>query len=242
LINNLLENKIKFMPELVKDNNSSGISYWWSVPKEELVNILDVNMQSGLTKAQIEDNRKRFGTNTVEEIKPAGIGRLVIEGIRQPMMVLLFSIAGISEVVPVDVFQAGILAHRYQPAAEIIIGDGYITGYIAGYLVILVNVDSGCFGLTIIYNLFHAVAITVIYKGCDNIAALGDGYGAVFHVPGNALAATLVHVAIGIVVVANAIKRPYGMGFVGGVVAIACAVPRHDIACFIIGIALCIIL
>ena len=84
------------MSGLVKDNNSAGISSWWSVPKEELIDTLNVNVQSGLARVQIEDNRKRFGSNTVEEIKPTSIGRLIIEGIRQPMMILLLSIAGIS--------------------------------------------------------------------------------------------------------------------------------------------------
>jgi len=84
------------MTELLKDSSGSGTSLWWSVPNEELINILNVNVQSGLTKTHVEDNRKRFGSNTLEQIKPTSIGKLVIEGIRQPMMILLLSIAGIS--------------------------------------------------------------------------------------------------------------------------------------------------
>lgn len=78
------------------DRTSTLASSWWSVPKEELVNALHVNVQTGLARTQIDDYRSRFGSNTVEEIRPTSTGRLVLEGIRQPMMILLLSIAGIS--------------------------------------------------------------------------------------------------------------------------------------------------
>ena len=83
-------------PWVITNSNSFGITLWWSVPKEELINTLNLNVRSGLTTIQANDYRRRFGSNTVEEIKPTGIGKLVLEGIKQPMMILLLSIAALS--------------------------------------------------------------------------------------------------------------------------------------------------
>jgi P-type Ca2+ transporter type 2C len=66
------------------------------VPKEELFSTLAADAQSGLSITQADDYRRRFGSNTLEIIRPTGIGRLVLEGIRQPMMILLLVIASIS--------------------------------------------------------------------------------------------------------------------------------------------------
>ena len=57
---------------------------------------LHVDSRSGLSVEQIQEHRAAFGSNALKELKPKSVWRLVLEGIRQPMMVLLLSIAAIS--------------------------------------------------------------------------------------------------------------------------------------------------
>jgi len=40
---------------MVKANNEYVVLSWWSLPKEELIMALNVNVQSGLTKKQVND-------------------------------------------------------------------------------------------------------------------------------------------------------------------------------------------
>ncbi len=69
---------------------------WWSKPLQELESQIGTDPAKGLNNDRVEENRRIFGANGLEEIKPTGIGQLIIEGIKQPMMVLLLSIAGLS--------------------------------------------------------------------------------------------------------------------------------------------------
>ncbi|MDQ1281410.1 MAG: P-type Ca2+ transporter type, partial [Thermoproteota archaeon] len=69
---------------------------WWALPKEKILESLQVDAENGLSTKQIQEHRTIFGANVLKELKPTSILRLVIEGIRQPMMVLLLSIAAVS--------------------------------------------------------------------------------------------------------------------------------------------------
>jgi len=78
------------------DSKTIILPSWWSLPKERILENLNVSPKNGLSIEQIQKNRATFGSNTLRELKPTSVWRLVLEGIRQPMMVLLLSIAAIS--------------------------------------------------------------------------------------------------------------------------------------------------
>ncbi len=94
--------KMKEMNNRVKNQlgsskiNLSTLFYWWALPKQKILETLNVDPKNGLSIEQVQDHRVIFGINVLKELKPTSIWRLVLEGIRQPMMVLLLSIAAIS--------------------------------------------------------------------------------------------------------------------------------------------------
>ncbi len=63
---------------------------------EAVLAALSVDALTGLTESRVTENRTSFGSNEVEAIRPASARSLILEGIRQPMMVLLLSIAVLS--------------------------------------------------------------------------------------------------------------------------------------------------
>ncbi len=84
------------MSDTARASRDFATSAWWSESKDALIRALNVDVRTGLTESQVAENRGRFGSNEVEAIRPASAGRLILEGVRQPMMVLLLSIAGLS--------------------------------------------------------------------------------------------------------------------------------------------------
>jgi len=69
------------------------LSSWWASSIGEIIQVLGTDPENGLTVRRVEENRAAFGSNVLEELKPTSTWSLVLEGIRQPMMVLLLSIA-----------------------------------------------------------------------------------------------------------------------------------------------------
>lgn len=69
---------------------------WWAMPGERALNLLDSDADRGLVPEQVEKNRSWYGANEIREIRPAGAMQLLLDSVRQPMMVLLLSIAAIS--------------------------------------------------------------------------------------------------------------------------------------------------
>lgn len=78
------------------DNIYKTTTFWWSTPNEDLIKNLNVDAARGLSREQAEKNRLTFGPNTLEEIKPASVKELILDGAKEPMMVLLLSIAALS--------------------------------------------------------------------------------------------------------------------------------------------------
>jgi Ca2+-transporting ATPase len=72
------------------------LSSWWASSTGEIIQALGTDPENGLTVKQVGENRAAFGSNVLEELKPTSTWSLVLEGIRQPMMVLLLSIAVVS--------------------------------------------------------------------------------------------------------------------------------------------------
>jgi len=77
------------------NNIRTNLHYWWALPKEKLSEDLHIDLKNCLSVEQVQEHRAIFGANILEELKPTSIWKLSLEGIKQPMMVLL-SIAAIS--------------------------------------------------------------------------------------------------------------------------------------------------
>lgn len=58
--------------------------------------MFNADPKNGLTIEKVKGNRAVFGANIMRELKPKSILSLVLEGVKEPMMVLLLSIAAIS--------------------------------------------------------------------------------------------------------------------------------------------------
>jgi P-type Ca2+ transporter type 2C len=71
-------------------------SHWWAVPYKELLDVLKVDPAQGLSAARVEQNRARFGTNSLEGQGPTSLWVLLLDSIKSPMLLVLLSIAIIS--------------------------------------------------------------------------------------------------------------------------------------------------
>lgn len=69
---------------------------WWALPADKVLSILKVNPHNGLSQEQVFQQRKTFGSNVLVEIKPKSIYALILEGIKEPMLLLLLGIAALS--------------------------------------------------------------------------------------------------------------------------------------------------
>ena len=72
------------------------IDRWWSIPLGNLLQSLSIDLSRGLSQAQVDRSRSSFGQNTLEELKPTKIWGLILDGVKEPMMVVLLSIVGLS--------------------------------------------------------------------------------------------------------------------------------------------------
>lgn len=75
----------------MKGDNQSV--FWWNFSQEKVLAFLGVNPEKGLSAAQVKKQRDVYGANAFIEIKPISIGALVIEGLQEPVMLLLLAIA-----------------------------------------------------------------------------------------------------------------------------------------------------
>lgn len=71
-------------------------SHWWTLSGRQIQEILEVDYRSGLSAEQVRKHRASYGTNALVELKRASIIALMLEGIKEPMMVLLLSVAVLS--------------------------------------------------------------------------------------------------------------------------------------------------
>jgi P-type Ca2+ transporter type 2C len=69
---------------------------WWSESQDAILQALQVDPARGLSNDQVARQRASFGANILEDIKRAGIGALILDGVKEPMMIVLLSIAVLS--------------------------------------------------------------------------------------------------------------------------------------------------
>jgi len=69
---------------------------WWAMPCEEVLENLKVDGGGGLSPQQVAESRARYGANEIVAIKPSSVWSLLRDSIRQPMIILLLSIAALS--------------------------------------------------------------------------------------------------------------------------------------------------
>lgn len=85
------------MVKLLKTNNiNKKPEFWWNISHNDLITSLSINISRGLSIDQVNNYRRLFGSNILKEIKPTSIWELIFDGIKEPMMILLLSIAGLS--------------------------------------------------------------------------------------------------------------------------------------------------
>jgi Ca2+-transporting ATPase len=75
---------------------NTNLAFWWTIPREKILSLLGVDIQKGLSDPQVIEYRKEFGSNTIAESEQKTSLALVLEGIKEPMMLLLLSIALLS--------------------------------------------------------------------------------------------------------------------------------------------------
>jgi Ca2+-transporting ATPase len=71
-------------------------SQWWNTPQDDLLTTLRVDSEHGLSDEQARSHKASFCKNTFEEIRPARAWELILDGVKEPMMIVLLSIAALS--------------------------------------------------------------------------------------------------------------------------------------------------
>jgi Ca2+-transporting ATPase len=95
-----LKFKVRLKEQPVSDyantHSSRAVHLWWNRPIDALLQELGVDPHRGLSAKAVDRNRLSFGSNVLEGIKPTPVRKLILDSIREPMMVLLLSIAALS--------------------------------------------------------------------------------------------------------------------------------------------------
>jgi len=68
-----------------------------------------VDPDKGLSEVQVQKQRTLYGSNTLVELKPTSSWKLIVDSVKQPMMVLLLSIAAISLVLG-EIIEASVMS------------------------------------------------------------------------------------------------------------------------------------
>lgn len=66
---------------------------FWSLSQKEVLQLLHVNAKTGLSEGQVIQNREKYGANVLPLLKRKTVVSLLFEGLKQPMMLLLLSVA-----------------------------------------------------------------------------------------------------------------------------------------------------
>ena len=69
---------------------------WWAMSEKAIIEAFESDAVNGLSTKDVDNARGKFGSNIIEEIKPASALELIIEGVREPMMIVLLAIGGLS--------------------------------------------------------------------------------------------------------------------------------------------------
>lgn len=76
--------------------DKSGARTWWAIPKEKVLEELKSDENWGLSPERVAESTAMYGSNEIMAIKGSSILSLILDSIRQPMIILLLSIAAIS--------------------------------------------------------------------------------------------------------------------------------------------------
>ncbi len=72
------------------------MDHFWTQPAGGVLKSFGTDAGHGLTSSKARENRIRYGANEIEAIRPAGAFDLILEGVREPMMIVLLAIGGFS--------------------------------------------------------------------------------------------------------------------------------------------------
>ncbi len=81
---------------LEEERTNATLTSWWAMPVEDVLVKLDVNPTTGLSTERVQTQRAAFGANLMRGLEPTSPWTLVEESLKEPMMVLLLSIAAVS--------------------------------------------------------------------------------------------------------------------------------------------------
>jgi len=71
-------------------------SHWWTLSGTQIQDIFSVDYEGGLSAEQIRKSRASYGTNAMVELKRTSVIALLLEGVKEPMMLLLLTVAALS--------------------------------------------------------------------------------------------------------------------------------------------------
>ena len=80
----------------MKDTTSQTIKSWWSIPQWSVLAMFGSGAASGLSADAVKKSRDKYGANTIDEVKPTSAIELILDGVREPMMIVLLSIGALS--------------------------------------------------------------------------------------------------------------------------------------------------
>lgn len=77
-------------------NNLHLFSHWWTLSAQQIQEVFSIDYERGLAAEQIGKSRASYGINSIMEVKRTSTIALLLEGIKEPMMLVLLSVATLS--------------------------------------------------------------------------------------------------------------------------------------------------
>lgn len=77
-------------------NTNNHLHSRWNIPLETLFESLHTDPYKGLTDSQVYKNRALYGENSITKNKPKSLIALMLDSMREPMMLLLLTVAALS--------------------------------------------------------------------------------------------------------------------------------------------------
>ena len=81
---------------MAQPQSNAVIAHWWSDPLSDVLASSKADPERGLSSQDVESHRASFGANALEGSRPASVWELILDGAKEPMMIVLLSIAVLS--------------------------------------------------------------------------------------------------------------------------------------------------
>ena len=84
------------MLNAMKDTTLQTRNFWWTIPQSAILTMFVSDIANGLSSETVRKSRDKFGANIIDEVKPTSALKLILDGVREPMMIVLLSIGVLS--------------------------------------------------------------------------------------------------------------------------------------------------